>query len=269
MKKTLLLLFITFAVWPARADLDPSLIREIKTWRPGDDPPKRLIKFPDGEVDDFPTCGMRVIGSAIEDYIATISDDRLLVAIMFDWRSQDGSIRAAARQLLKTRGPSYVAAQLKQHRLDAQRTASPEVQVLIGGELAALEQLLASPCLTMRAATISAEDMTVARTQVVMTDLKAELESGASWATAYGHISHANPDLKDPSSCGRTLVAYAFDGVVSPIGFDLTSGHFSPILKTDDLAQLFRVGVGVHVLVGPDGVVLYQVTEKFAGPTAP
>ena len=262
LKSMLALVLLTFAAWPAQADLDPALVREIKAWKPGDDPPTRLVKFPDGDVSHFPTCGTRVYGESIEDYLDAITDSRLLVAIMFDWRAQDDSILAAARQLLRTKGPAYVAAQLRQHRSAAQ--SSPD-NGLWGGVLASLEQLLASPYVTMRVASIATDDMPAAQSQAVLNELGQALESGESWSLAYGRISQAHPDLRDDASCYRTLVRYAFHGVVSPLGYDLTTGRFIGELPAEHLAQLFHLGTGIHILAAPDGVYLYQVTDTFTG----
>ncbi len=51
----------------AHAQLDTNLTRQMKVWRKGDAPPARLLKFPDGQIDTIPGCGLRVIGSEVGD----------------------------------------------------------------------------------------------------------------------------------------------------------------------------------------------------------
>src|SRR5436189_4391529 len=92
------LLFLV--VSSAFGEMDASLLREIKDWKKGSSPPPRLLKFPDGKIDRSVGCGMRVFGSAVEDYISQIQDADLLAALAFDIYAKDDTFQSAVSRLI-------------------------------------------------------------------------------------------------------------------------------------------------------------------------
>src|SRR6266704_4292693 len=89
----------------ALAQLDQSLMLEIKNWHQGTTLPLRLLKFPREKFDWLtPTCGMRVFGRSVEDYIFERKNADLLEALIFDGRAQIDSFDAAVSQLIGLKG---------------------------------------------------------------------------------------------------------------------------------------------------------------------
>jgi hypothetical protein len=242
----------------ASAQLDETLLREIDAWRPGQEPPHRLLSFPRGEVSDFAGCGVRMTGDAVSDYLSRVDDPRLLSAIMLDWRADDVSVNAAARALIRMVGPAAVAAELRARR------ASASEEIWFGGTLSVLEQLLQSRYLTVRVARIDAGAMAAGEAEKTLLGLKRSLDGGTAWKAAYRAAADAHPRSSD-SACPGTLVAYAFDGVISEAGFDILTDTFIPGIPSEQLREVMKLGTGNHILKGDGAVYLYSVSGVYRG----
>lgn len=253
--------FVCLAAVSAHAQLDPTLLQEMHSWKAGDRAPLRLLKFPNGDIPEFPMCGLRVVGDSVEDYLAEVDNPLLLEAVMLDWNAQEDSALAAGRRLIRLEGPAKVRALLSRRRLAAG-------EAWLGGTAATLEQLLQSPYLTLQVARIDYTDMPQAKARLTLNELKAALESGTSWKVAYGAVSQAHPQRNESASCPGTVVAYAFDGIASEWGFDLLTGTFSPYLRHDHLHRLFDLGAGTHILETNASVYLYHVNAVYPGAAA-
>lgn len=79
-------------------DLDVGLGKEIRGWKKGDQPPARLLRFPDGPPASLPVCGMRVLGDDVGDYISRVTDLGLLEALLFDWPADQACVHSTARR---------------------------------------------------------------------------------------------------------------------------------------------------------------------------
>ncbi len=236
-----------------------SLVREITAWKKGSPPPPRLLKFPDGETDLIPVCGMRVWGSSVGDYISGIEDAELLAALIFHHRAQPDCFQAAVRQLVKLEGVGHLADLLAERR-------KTEPSAFTKSELAVLTQLLRSAYVAIKVAHIATEDMEPGKAESVLREMRAELEAGNPWPAAYRKFADLNPDVRDraknPKSI-RTLICYLYDGVVSPSGFDILGYHMAERLPLEHLRELFRVKRGAHIFKADDGVYLYHIERHF------
>jgi hypothetical protein len=243
----------------AHAQLDTNLMRQMKTWRKGDAPPARLLKFPDGKIDTIPGCGLQVIGSEVSDYISEIQDADLLAALMFDYRAQADTFHAAASRLITLKGVGYVS------RLLAERRKT-EPGAFTRSELAVLSQLVRAPYIAVQVARIAPEDMPPDKAETALQAMRADLQGGASWADAYRKHSDLHPDMrdraKDPRSV-RTLICYLYDSTVSLSGFDIVTYRTAESLPTEHLKELFRAKRGTHILRAPDGVYLYHIQSHY------
>ena len=254
MKRFVLFLFGCVFALPAFAQPDATLLRQTENWKSGETPPPRLLKFPDGKMDEPLVCGMRVIGSDVSDYISQIKNPELLAALLLDYQAQPETLRAAATRLIELKGTEHVATLLACHARESARS-----------ELAVLAQLLRSPYAAIQVARISKDDMELSAAEQALQELRLDLEAGTSWADAYRKAADKHPDLKDrardPRSV-RTLVCYLYDSVVSPTGFDILRYSMATDLPPQHLAEVFRVGIGTHVLKTSDAVYLYHIKPR-------
>jgi hypothetical protein len=243
----------------AHAQLDTNLMRQMKAWRKGDAPPARLLKFPDGKIDTIPGCGLRVIGSEVGDYITEIQDPDLLAALMFDYRAQAETFRAAASRLITLKGVGHVS------RLLAERRKT-EPGAFARSEFAVLSQLVRAPYVAIQVARIAPEDMPPDKAESALQAMRTDLQAGASWADAYRKHSDLHPDMrdraKDPRSV-RTLICYLYDGTVSPAGFDIVTYCTAESLPTEHLRELFRAKRGTYIFRATDGVYLYHIQSYY------
>src|SRR5579864_1387751 len=173
--KTLLTILACLVGFEALAQLDGSMIRDIKAWKPGSAPPARLLKFPDGRIDTIPGCGLRVIGSEVGDYISQIKDADLLAALIFNSRAEADCVREAIRQLIVLKGPGHVA-----RLFTEKKKADPAA--LERTELAIPLQLLQSPYVSVKVARIAGEDMDPETAGTVLANMSTELRAGKAWA---------------------------------------------------------------------------------------
>jgi hypothetical protein len=247
-----LALFLQFALAQvAWAQLDDRLLNQVKTWKTGDPPPARLLKFPDGKIDQMPVCGMRVLGSEVSDYILEVSDSELLGALLLDDRAEPDTLRAAASRLITLKGTDYVAGLL-----------AAKAQGLLRTELAVLSELLRNPYLAIQVARIKTSDLSLSAAEAVLNEFRADLEAGAPWSEAYRKAADRNPDLadraRDPQS-SRTMVSYLYYGVISPSRFDVVKYAIAGDLPAAHVDELFRVRRGTHVLKTDGAVYLYHI----------
>jgi hypothetical protein len=258
--KTLVVIALTCLVGlQAHGQLDTNLMREIKSWRKGDVPPARLLKFPDGKIDAILGCGLRVIGSDVADYIWKIEDADLLAALMFDYRSEADTFHAAVSRLIKLKGVGHVSRLIEERR-------KTEPGAFARSELAVLSQLLRAPYIAVQVARIAPEDMPPDKAESALEAMKADLQAGAPWADAYRKHSDLHPDMrdraKDPRSV-RTLICYLYDSTVSPSGFDIVTYRTAESLPTEHLRVLFRAKRGTHIFRATDGVYLYHIQSHY------
>jgi len=239
---------------PAFAQLDAILLRQAKNWKSGETPPPRLLKFPDGKIDEFPDCGLRVIGSDVSDYISQLKNPELLAALLLDYRAQPETLRAASTRLIALKGTEHVATLLASHSRESARS-----------ELAVLAQLLRSPYAAIQVARITKEDVELSAAEQALQEMRSDLEAGTSWADAYRKAADKHPDLKDrakdPRSV-RTLVCYLYDSVVSPTGFDILRYSMATDLPPQHLAEVVRANRGTRVLKTSEAVYLYHTKPQ-------
>lgn len=243
----------------AHAQLDTNLMLEIKSWRKGDMPPPRLLKFPDGKIDTIPGCGLRVIGSEVGDYVWKIEDADLLASLMFDYRSQADTFHAAASRLITLKGVGHVS------RILADRHKT-EPDVFGRSELAVLSQLVRSSYINIQVARIAPEDMPKKKADTALQAMRVDLRAGASWADAYRKHSDLHPDMrnraKDPRSI-RTLISYLYNSTISASGFDIVTYSMAEALPLQHLRELFQLKRGTHILQAADGVYLYHIQSYY------
>lgn len=250
---------VTLADCPARdpfEGLDPRLVKEIRGWKKGDPPPAKLLRFPDGPPAVVPGfCGMRALGDEVGDFIGRVTDPDLLAALLFDARANTACVRSAARQLLELRGVKHL-----REVLAARRKTNPEN--FTGSELATLTQLLASPYARVRVASIDKKDATKEAAEKALSGLTADLVAGVPWRRAYLAAADLLPDKERSAKEGggwRTFLCYRYDGLISPIGFDILNRRFSEYLPQDHVGKLFEVKIGVHRLETAEVYWLYYV----------
>jgi hypothetical protein len=259
--KTLLTILACLVGFEAPAQLDGSIIRDIKAWKRGSAPPARLLKFPNGKIDAIPECGLRVIGSEVGDYITQIQDADLLAALIFNSRAEADCVREAIRQLIVLKGPGHVA------RLFAENQKA-DPAALERTELAIPLQLLQSPYVSVKVARIAREDMDPGRACTVLANMSTELRAGKAWSFVYGKFAEQNPDMsdraKDPKST-RTLISYLYDAVVSRAGFDILNSRVLQNVPPEHLREVFRAKHGTLVLKSAGGVYLYRIEGVYVG----
>ena len=243
----------------AHAQLDTNLMRNITSWRKGDAPPPRLLKFPDGKVDTIPSCGMRSLGSEVSDYIGEIQNADLLAALLFDYRAEPDTFRATTSRLIRLKGVGYLSQLLTERR----KTEPGGFQK---SEIAVLGQLLRSPYLAVQIARIASADMGTGKAESALLAMKIDLQAGMPWDGAYRKHSDLHPNVrertKDPRSV-RTLISYLHDTSVSPSGFDIVDYRTAENLPAAHLRELFRAKRGTYILRGTDGVYLYHILDHY------
>jgi hypothetical protein len=234
------------------ADLDRAILQEIEAWKKGNPAPARLLKFPDGKIDP-PLCGLRVYGEAVEDYIGKIKNVDLLEAILVNPSATEQSSLAAARQIIRLKGPSYLAARLAEQ--DSATFGWPQ--------LAVLRELLRSPFATVKVARIEFKDIPTPEAEVAIASFRKQLENGIAWDQAYKSVSEAHPD---PSSQPYgTLVSYLFDSIVSPSGFDILTYSDAKDLPLQHLSELFHSRPRTAVFRTATAIYLYFATAYSRG----
>jgi hypothetical protein len=240
------------AAWESPASfegLDQGLVREITTWKKGDRPPKRLLKFPNGPPDHL-LCGMRSWGDAVDDYVSAIDNVELLQALLFEPRADSACVQAAARRLLQVQGVRAVRAMLSEERRKDPRR-------FLTKDLATLTQLLAGPYAWIEACSLDKKDAESELAEKVLGFLKADLNAGIPWAKAYRKAAELVPyKLK-----GRpeTHLCHVYGGLISPTGFDILDRYMTDQLDASVVRKLFDVKVGVHRLDTADRYWLFQV----------
>jgi len=262
MKKLIVLALSCSFGFNALAELDTSLVRDIKSWRKGSAPPSRLLKFPDGKIDAIPECGLRVFGSSVEDYMSQIKDVDLLAALIFDYRAQPDTFHAAVSRLISLKGVGHLSRLLAEKR-------KTDPAAFTRSELAVVSQLLRAPYIDVQVARIVAEDMKTDKAEGALQAMRTDLQAGMSWARAYRKHSDLHPDVRDraanPKSV-RTLVGYLYDSTVSPSGFDIKTYRMAESLPVEHLSELFRAKKGTHIFRAADGVYLYRIQSYHNDP---
>jgi hypothetical protein len=255
-------IFVIIAVscsmgFPAQAQLETNLLRQMHAWRKGDAAPAQLLKFPDGKLDRMPGCGLRVIGSEVGDYIWEIQNPDLLATLMFDYRAQADTIHAAASRLITLKGVGYVSRLLAQ-----QRKAEPDA--FTRSELAVLSQLLHAPYITIQVAHIARKDLPTDQAESALQAMRTDLQAGMPWADAYRKHSNLHPESRAKAARGGgALIGYLYDGTVSESGFDILTYSTAGSLPAEHLRELFRTKRGTQIYRGTDGVYLYHVRSYY------
>jgi|OpeIllAssembly_1097287.scaffolds.fasta_scaffold344510_1 hypothetical protein len=236
------------------AGLDRSLVGEITAWKKGNPPPRRLLRFPDGPPAWLGFGGLVGVGSAVEDYVSSISDEELLKALLFDPQADAACVRAAARRLLGLRGVKYVRTMLADRR-------KTNVADFARTELATLTQLLASPYARVHVASLDKKDASKEAAENALTGLNADLTAGVPWERAYRMAADRLFDKERSQREGgsRTFLCYRYDGLISPTGFDLLDRRISEELPPGHIGRLFEAKVRVLRLETADAYWLYHV----------
>jgi hypothetical protein len=241
------------------AGLDRGLVGEITAWQKGNPPPPRLLHFPEGPPAVPPLCGLPVFGASVEDYVSRISNGELLRALLFDPRANTACVRACARRLLELRGVTEVRAMLAERR----RTNPGD---FAGTELATLNQLLTSPYVRIRVASIEKKDVPKEAADKALAALQADLAEGVPWQQAYRTAADLLFDKERSRKEGggwRTFLCYRYEGLVSPTGFDLLNRRISDQLDAGHVRKLFEAKRNVHRLETADAWWLYYVEASY------
>ncbi len=244
---------------------DDELSAEIARWKCGTELPHKLLHFPDGKI-ELPNfvCGIAAYSKSVAPYIDRIDNDELLVALLFDYRTDIETFQLALRRLLRLKGPSKVAELLTEIRQRKEEQTAKS-------ELAALRQILQSPFSRLKVAFIESKDMPRERALQSMASFKKNLEKGMSWKAALSLVAEHNPDVdrrKREPKVPTTLVCYLYDSWISEIGFDLVTFGMADRIPIKHLPALFVKGVGVYVVDDESGVYIYSV-ENLYNPRQP
>lgn len=237
------------------AGLHPGLVREITGWRKGSPPPGRLLRFPDGPPALLLGPCLPVFGSSVGDYVSRIGDEELLKALLFDPQADAVCVRAASRRLLELRGVQVLRAILAERR----KTDPADFARV---ELATLTQLLASPYVRLRVASLDKKDVPREQAETALADLKTALVAAVPWERAYGKAADLLFDKERSRREGggwRTFLCYRYDGLVSPTGFDLLDRRISDQLDPSHVRKLFEAKAVVHRLETAAEYWLYYV----------
>jgi hypothetical protein len=125
-------------------------------------------------------------------------------------------------------------------------------------------EVLRSPFATVKVARIEFKAIAAPEAEAALASFRKQLESGVAWDQAYKTVSEAH---LDPSSRPYgTLVSYLFDGVVSPIGFDILTYSVAKDLPLQHLSELFRARPRTAVFRTATTIYLYFATAYSAVP---
>jgi hypothetical protein len=201
---------------------------------------------------------LRHFGSVVGDYISGINDDDLLQALIFDSQADARCIRAAARRLLELRGIKRV----REIMADRRKVKPGDFE---STELATLAQLLTSPYVRVRLATLDKKNVSKEAAEKTLTGLKANLDARMSWEKAYEKAADALSDKAGSEREGgsRTFLCYRYDGLISPTGFDLLDRSISIELPPEHVRKLFDAKIGVHRLDTDERYWLYFVEAVY------
>jgi len=239
--------------------LDARLAKEIRVWKKGDHPPARLLCFPDGPPAARLVCGLPVFGDRVGDYIGRVNDPDLLKALLFDSRADDTCVRAATRRFLELRGVK----QLRETFAERRRTNPGDFE---RNELATLGQLLMSPYARVHVASLERKDASKEAAEKALTHLQRDLASGATWSRAYEASAEDVFDKERSRKEGggwRTFLCYRYEGLISPIGFDLLDRRISRDLPSGHVEKLFKAKGAVHRFETADAYWLYYVEAMY------
>ena len=235
-----------------------ALQEEIKAWKPGDEVPPRLLSFPSGEVPPRGMCGLADYAFSAAPIIEQIDSDALLVALMFDPRTESASLRPAILRLMQLKGIGWFAKTLVDH---------PNKR----WELDLLQQALQSPFSRIEVAFIGNDRMDRSDARQALESLKAGVDNGEPWKDAYGRVADANPDIerrKREPLAHTTLVTYQFSGWVNTSGFSPSELGINPYVSPAHLETIVGSPRGGQIIESDEGVHLYYVMESWT-PSAP
>ena len=228
---------------------------EIRRWRPGEDPPHRLLAYPSGKLPEPSEVICSFSIDSVWPYISDIEDERLLEELLFDIRSERETFAAALTKLIESKGLPWLAA-----KLDTRASSRWELQWL--------RQMVQSPAARVSVAFVDKADMPESRAESALLKLKQDLDAGLPWSKAYRSIADANPDIermrKEPGT-QTTLITYAFGGWVSSIGFSYSSLFVTPYVPPAHFEMAISAGLGGHIIKDQSGVYLLYVFEVFRG----
>jgi hypothetical protein len=183
---------------------------------------------------------MRAFGAAVEDYISRIADDDLLHALLFNPQADNRCVRAAVRRLLELHSVPHLREVLAERR-------SCRSEDFRNPELATITQLLASPYARIRVASIEKKDVSREQAETALAVLAADLAGGMPWDQAYRKAADVLFDTERSRKEGggwRTFLCYRYDGLISPLGFDLLDRRITDQLPADHVRQLFELMKG-------------------------
>lgn len=235
-------------------DPAPGLEAEIAAWKPGNEVPRRLLAFPDGDLPSARSPDIEASIISVDRFIARIENDSLLEAVVFAPRVESASRYAAAVRLVDHKGIPWFASELARRDV-------------LDWELQVLQQAFDVPYARVQVAFIARNLMTEPMARHALGELKSALVEGETWKDAYGKVADAYPESDRPRSGGavpRTRVGYWFDGWIAASGFSASSQGF----KFDHNLPRAHLGKvigsrGIRILSSNDGVYLYNVVETW------
>jgi hypothetical protein len=235
--------------------LDRDLVAEIKGWKNGDPPPRKLLRFPDGPPALPPLSGMSVFGSGVGDYVSRINDQELLKSLLFDTKADPACVQAAASRLIDLRGVKAVKSILADWR-------KKNPADFVSTELATLSQLLASQYLRVQVASLEKKDVPKEVADKALTSLKGDLAAGVPWDRAYRKAADSLFDKEASQKQGggwRTFLCYRYKGVISETGFNVLDRRISDKLHPDHVRKLFEAKGGILQFETADMYWLYYI----------
>lgn len=252
----LFVLLTISAVLAGSPDFRSELTQEIRSWVPGQDVPRRLLSFPDGQVaeNDPNICGLVADFESVRPFIRSIENDRLLEEIVFDRRSASTTFHAAVMRLVERKGLPWFSALLS--RRDATRW-----------EHDAFRQMFQTPFANVSVAFIGRGVMPDGDARTALLELKRHLDQGEPWSDAYRTVADKYPDVerrKREPEVSTTLVGYWFSGWVSSIGFSFSQLQITPNVPAKLFQGAIDSGRGGHIVVNSDGTYLLYVVEIMA-----
>ncbi len=239
--------------------MDSELLENIKNWNKGDEPPAKLLSFPDGKTEKFADCSFSNYGNHISDYLQETENLDLLESLLFDDHADGNAVKFSASRMIALRGVGYLAEVIEKNWEMKPMPRHPELCVL--------RQLLMAPYVSLRVARFEKDVLESKEALIALKKMELDLSSGMDWDKAYRKFADLYPD-KRPSKdgqTGRTLLCYAFAGEISASGFVLGTQTISEEMPKKDLESMLSTKKQTYVTENGQGVFLYYADSYFPG----
>lgn len=220
----------------------PDLWVKVNGWKHGDEIPVELTRPRQGFVDD---CG--IAPDLALHSIQETPNVPLLEELVLSREATPLIFTAALGRLLELNGFPNVRRWL---------IRNPELRA----EHAALRQLFEQDVVRVYGAAVRDIAMPRERATLVLSRLKALLESGVEWLDAYRTVANENPDT-EAGLVGPTLLTYTYSGWLTRERFDVQSQTEAGIIPQSHVKALFDLRSGPILLEAYDGLYLYWVVE--------